>query len=129
VAHDFKNLKRAKEGPPQTLQPHNSEVEVTTKMLGEQKRQELEAAQLHAQSKQQVAYTASRQLLKSEFEKMMLLLLGAVADDGGGDDESEAVAVVGGGVSQEQLQRLFNETDADNNGEIDFGELSQLTSS
>ena len=62
---------------------------------------------------------------------MMLLLLGAVADDdsGGGGDESEAVVQVGGGVSQEQLQRLFNETDSDGDGEIDFGAFSQLTSS
>ena len=130
VAHDFKNLKGAGAGPPQPLQREASDVGVTSKMRQEQRRRELEAAQLHAQSKQQVAYTASRQLLKSEFEKMMLLLLGAVADDdgggGGGGGEGEAVEVVGGGVSQEQLQRLFSETDADGDGEIDFAEFSWL---
>ena len=58
MAHDFKNLKSAEAGPPQTLQPNNNaKVEITTKMRQEQRRQELEAAQLHAQSKQQVAYS------------------------------------------------------------------------
>ena len=55
VAHDFKNLKGAGAGPPQPLQREASDVGVTSKMRQEQRRRELEAAQLHAQSKQQVA--------------------------------------------------------------------------
>ena len=58
MAHDFKQ--RGEEWRTQTLQPNNNAApEITTKMRQEQRRQELEAAQLHAQSKQQVAYSTN----------------------------------------------------------------------
>ena len=88
MAHNFKQ--RAEAWQPQQLQPNMGlkMSEVTAKMQQEQQRQELEAAQVHAQSKKVVEYTASRQLLKSEFERLVLLLLGAAVDDSGGSRTS-----------------------------------------
>ena len=119
---------------------HGSEEHVQGRTHAERRAQSEAMAQARARTA--VRFQASRMLLKAEFERLALLLLGdgihhQQSDDVGGEGGEGGGGGEGGyggksdgeregSMSQAQLRALFEETDKDNNGMIDFAEFCHL---